>query len=76
MIFIEEMLKDCTYIKEIKYSPNDPYFKNMIEEDLKQKKVKSSAKFEETEDNKKQNREKDFLICNHEDKVVWKDYLL
>ena len=24
MTFIEEMLEDCTYIMEIKYSPNDP----------------------------------------------------
>jgi len=39
MIFIDEMLKDCTFIKGIKYSPNDPYFKNIIEEDLKSKKL-------------------------------------
>ena len=50
MIFIEEMLKDCTYIKEIKYSPNDPYFKNIIEEDLKLKKTKFQSKSDEVKD--------------------------
>ena len=50
MIFIEEMLKDCNYIKEIKYSPNDPYFKNIIEEDLKLKKTKFQSKSDEVKD--------------------------
>ena len=50
MIFIEEMLKDCTFIKEIKYSPNDPYFKNIMEEDLKLKKIKFQSKYDEAKD--------------------------